>query len=457
MSHESVPGTAEVDSAAFLNAFVKRDNGSSPAPAGKLPPAPQTIDEVSLSISFLLELVLKVVRYMEAPSVEHIARVICLPSSLTQDLINILKNDRLVEYAGGSTGIAGDFKMRLTERGEERADLALERCRYAGPVPVTLEDYENITGPQIETIWRPAADSVAKAYETLVLEPETADLLERAIRSGRSAMVYGPSGNGKTTVLTEFVKNIDGHVVVPHALYAHGQIIRVFDKLLHQRADQGVSGLSGEDVGDRRWVRIRRPGIIVGGEFTEESLELGYDPVARFYQAPKHLKAQGGVLVVDDFGRQKISPGDLLNRWIMALERKRDNLLLRTGESIEVPFSMTVLFSSNLEPEEIADSAYLRRISYKVYIPVATRQQFTQITQLVLTEQGVGWTPEGLDQVIDFLKDSTDGELTGALPRDLAAIVLDNAAHDGVAATFDVDAVKLAYRQSTGQRPPVAA
>jgi hypothetical protein len=253
------------------------------------------------------------------------------------------------------------------------------------------------------------------------------------------------------------VRNIDGHVVVPHALYAHGQIIRVFDKLVHQRADQAVAGLSGEDAGDRRWVRIRRPGIIVGGELTEESLELGYDPVARFYQAPKHLKAQGGILVVDDFGRQKISPGDLLNRWIMALERRRDNLLLRTGESIEVPFSMTVLFSSNLEPQDLADSAYLRRISYKVYMPVATRQQFTQITQLVLTEQSVAWTPETLDEVIDFLAEVTDDQLSGALPRDLAAIVLDNAEIDGVPATFDLPAVKLAYRQSTGRAVPAEA
>jgi predicted ATPase with chaperone activity len=456
MSYESVTGATAADSS-FLNAFATREKTDTPVPNGKLPPAPQSIDQIGLSISFLLELVLKVVRYMEAPSVEHIARVICLPSGLTQELINILKNDRLVEYAGGSTGIAGDFKMRLTERGEERADLALERCRYAGPVPVTLEGYEKVTAPQIDTHWRPSADSVAKAYESLVLEPETADLLERAIRSGRSTMVYGPSGNGKTTILTEFVRHIDGHIVVPHALYAHGQIIRVFDKLVHQRSEQAVNGLSGEDAGDRRWVRIRRPGIVVGGELTEESLELGYDPVARFYQAPKHLKAQGGVLVVDDFGRQKIAPGDLLNRWIMALERRRDNLLLRTGESIEVPFSMTVLFSSNLEPQDLADSAYLRRISYKVYMPVATRQQFTQITQLVLTEHGIGWTPEGLDEVVDFLAEVTSGELSGALPRDLAQIVLDNAAHDGVSPVFDVSAVRLAYRQSTGQQVPAGA
>ena len=457
MSYESVTGSA-VEPSTFLNAFANKENGDAKPPTGKLPAAPQTIEQIGLSISFLLELILKVVRYMEAPSVEHIARVVCLPSGLTQELINILKNDRLVEYAGGSTGIAGDFKMRLTERGEERADLALERCRYAGPVPVTLDNYETVTGPQIETVWRPSAESVAKAYETLVLEPETADLLERAIRSGRSTMVYGPSGNGKTTILTEFVKQLDGFVVIPHALYAHGQIIRVFDRLVHHRAEQQTTGgLAGEDAGDRRWIRIRRPGIVVGGELTEESLELGHDPVARFYQAPKHLKAQGGVLVVDDFGRQKIAPGDLLNRWIMALERRRDNLLLRTGESIEVPFSMTVLFSSNLEPADLADSAYLRRINYKVFVPVATRQQFIQITQLVLTEHGVSWTPEMLEQVVDFLAEITDGELSGALPRDLAAIVLDNAAHDGVSATFDVPSVKLAYRQSTGLSMPTAA
>lgn len=428
-----------------------RDEGEAGESSGgvPLPPPPQSLDATGLSTSFLLELALKIIRYVELPTSEHVARIIGLPSAVTHDLIEVLKRDRLLDIVSSSSyDIASSYKLRLTERGEQRADEALERCRYAGAAPVTLEQYERVVGPQVERRWRPPLETIRQAYADLVLESSVQDFLERSLHSGRSVMIYGPSGNGKTHLLTEFVRHMQGEVLVPHSIYAYGQIIRIYDPLMHERVDN--LSRAQEEQWDKRWVRIRRPGLLVGGELTEESLELGFDPVARFYQAPKHLKAQGGVLVVDDFGRQKISPSDLLNRWIMALERNRDNLLLRTGESIDIPFSVTLLFSTNLDPADLADAAYLRRIPYKIYVPPAVRVQFKQILRNVLREARLEVSEETLDDVVAHLAELTSDKLSGALPRDIVAIILDNAEHDGRPPTFDRASVELAYRQFVG-------
>ena len=265
-------------------------------------------------------------------------------------------------------------------------------------------------------------------------------------------MVYGPSGNGKTHILAEYIRHLGGEVLIPTSLYAYGQIIRMFDPIVHERiVDPNHSETHiGEEAWDRRWIRIRRPGVIVGGELTEESLELGYDPITRFYQAPKHLKAQGGVLVVDDFGRQKVAPAQLLNRWIMALERGRDNLLLRTGESIDLPFSITILFSTNLNPSDLADAAYLRRVQYKSYIPPVTADQFAAILSTVAEKRGMQIPEEAAIAVARFLDRATGSGLSGSLARDLLTIVCDNAEHEGHQVSFDVSAFELAYRQFTG-------
>lgn len=448
----------------ILSAFGHKETDAPPVVDGsvtRLPLPPQTIRETGLSGSFLLELALKIIRYLEGPTADQVARIIGLTTALTQEIIESLKADRMVEIAGGgSYDLPGRYKLRITDRGEQRAEQALERCRYAGAAPVPIDQYERTVAPFLSTRFRPSLDSVKQAHRALVLDDEVADLLERALCSGRTAMVYGPSGNGKTHVLTEFVRLLEGDILCPRAIYAYGQIIRIFDPLVHevtgdQRAEppkdvNGDSGLKQDEQVDFRWVKIRRPGLIMGGEVSAESLELGYDPIARFYQAPKHLKAQGGVLVVDDFGRQKVGPEDLLDRWIMALERGRDNLILRTGENIDIPFSMTILLSTNMDPTELADAAHLRRISYKAYMPPVTTDQFKRIVNGMLTELTVTTTEEDLDAAVKYLDDATNGRLSGSLPRDLVSIIVDNAEHEGKVATLDAESVALAYAQFTG-------
>lgn len=448
----------------LLAAFGKREevtehqgktNGHGPV----VPTAPASLSATGLSASFLQELMLKVFHYVDSPTAEHLAKVMCLPIKLVNELLEMLKTDRLIEIIGGAQyGVSTAYKFRLTEKGEGRAEHALERCRYAGAAPVTLEQYERVVGGSDAGRWRPSASMIKESFKDLILDDTTANFLERALHSGRSLMLYGPSGNGKTTVLTEFIKHLDGEVLIPNALYAYGQIIRMFDGMVHSRVEAEPrseggegNGARGTDEGpDRRWVRVKRPGLIVGGEFTEESLELGYDPITRFYQAPKHLKAQGGVLVVDDFGRQKVSPSDLLNRWIMALERGRDNLLLRTGESIDVPFHITILFSTNLNPSDLTDSAYLRRVPYKAYMAPADAVRFAEILGMAIKGCGADAPPDDVIAVSRFLEMATSGDLSGSLARDLVMIVLDNAAHDGHEPVFNVAAFDLAYRQFTG-------
>lgn len=438
------------------------DNEAAPA----LPKAPESVEATGLSPSFQLELLLKIIHYAEMASAARLARVIGLPRKQVNGLLDALKTDRLCEVVSSSDDISGNYRYRLTEKGALRAEQALERCRYAGAAPVTLDQYEQVIAPPNLQRWRPSPKAIQEAYRSLVLDSRTADFLERALHSGRCMMLFGPSGTGKTHVLSEFLRRLGGEVLVPHAIYAYGQTIRVFDRMVHVPIDGTEpwnvpdgdntsavalnSGLAGGNGHDERWMRIRRPGLIVGGEVSSESLELGYDPLTRFYQAPTHLKAQGGVLVVDDFGRQKVRPADLLNRWIMAFERGRDNLLLRTGESIDIPFHVILVFSTNMDPADVADAAFLRRIPYKVQMPPTSPSQFGEIIRKVTDEYRVRHSNDDLNEVVSFVDRAYNHQLSGSLARDLVSLVVDNAEHEGRAPALTVEAIDMAYQQFTG-------
>lgn len=279
-------------------------------------------------------------------------------------------------------------------------------------------------------------------------------------------MIFGPTGNGKTHLLASFIHNLDGAVLIPYSIYAYGQIIKMFDSFVHVRIqDEEANGASSDDepdngaallsqvrARDKRWVKIRRPGVIVAGELTLDHLELGFDSVSRFYQAPPHLKAQGGILVVDDFGRQKVPPRELLNRWIMSLERGRDNLTLQTGESINLPFHLVLLLSTNLAPAALTDEALMRRIPYKVYIPPPTPGQFKEI----LRGQCQQWEVEASEQALEDAAASIfampDIRPSGSLARDIASIIMDNSEHDGCAPILTGEALALALQQFTARQ-----
>ena len=415
-----------------------------------LPDAPHSLEDTGLSPSFLIELTLKIIHDAVSPTADQVVRVLGLPSSLVTHLLDTLKDDRMCQITSGSAyDLSSAYKFRLTERGEQRAGQALERCRYAGAAPVTLDNYQRVIDQQRLTVRRPSIDSIRRALEPLILDTEASDLLERALASGRAALLFGPSGNGKTRLLTEFVTNLEGEVLVPHAIFAHGQVIKIFDAQMHFSVETNGNAPKYEAL-DRRWVKVRRPGIIIGSEVSAEFLELGYDPLTHVYEAPKHLKAQGGVMVVDDFGRQRAPATELLARWMMALERGRDTLLLRTGESIELPFNITPLLSTNLDPVELADSTMMRRIPYIVNVPGTTHPLFRKILRKEAMDNGVACSDQELTDIVVVISDACGNQLSGSLASELVSIVVDNARHEGRKPEMTVAAVKLAYRQFSG-------
>ena len=430
------------------------------------PPAPRNLKDTGLSPSFLTELVLKIMHYAEMPTAEHVARTVALPSRLVDGLLASLKEGQLCETISSPNLLPGTYQYRLTDMGRRRAEEALARCRYAGPAPVTLEEYEEIAEQQSRQRWRPAKEAIRKGITSLILEDDIANFVQRALYSGRCAMIFGPTGNGKTHLLASFIHHLDGTILIPHSIYAYGQIIKVFDSFVHIRVrdeeandaspddepDNGAALLSQVRVKDKRWVKIRRPGVIVAGELTLDHLELGFDPVNRFYQAPPHLKAQGGILVVDDFGRQKVPPRELLNRWIMSLERGRDNLTLQTGESINLPFHLVLLLSTNLAPAALADEALLRRIPYKVYIPPPSPGQFKEILREQCQQRGVDASEQALDDAAASIFAMPDLHPSGSLARDVASIIVDNSDHDGCAPVLTNEALTLALQQFTARQ-----
>jgi len=302
---------------------------------------------------------------------------------------------------------------------------------------------------------QPSRQSIEKALSELVLAPDVADALARTLHSGRCALLYGPSGNGKTSVLEAFARHLEGELLVPYAIYAYGHIIRVFDSSIHipikeKRKAELLPVDDDESEGqpkrDERWMVVRRPAVIVGGELGEESLELAYDPVARFYQAPSHLKAQGGMLAVDDFGRQRIRPEDLLSRWLTPLERGCYSLTFHTGEKISVPFDVHLLFATNLKVELLLDQPFLRRILYKVEIPNPGPGEFREILRRACQARTMTATEEALDYIVERLYDEDAHKSRASYARDLLDIVAQSAKYDDVEPVLTPETFDKAHR-----------
>ena len=350
-----------------------------------VPPAPRTLAESGLNIDLVTQLALKTLHLAGTLTGLELAGRMGLQFTVIEPSLDELKWQHHVEIVAGSAIGGAAFKYRITDAGRERAALFVEQNHYAGVAPVPLDQYRRYMESFQRTAVNDASpDRVRDAFQSLVLSDRVLDQLGPAVRAGRSLFVYGPPGNGKT-VISQCIRNLlRGEIAVPYALDVDGSIIHFFDPVNHEPVENQPGAeadhlLDREYVPDGRWVLCRRPSITVGGELTLDSLELNYSPSMGFYRAPVQAIANGGVLVIDDFGRQHCSPRDLLNRWIVPLESGIDYLGLQTGQKFNLPFVVLVVFATNLKPAELVDEAFLRRIRYKVFAESPTRDDFVRI------------------------------------------------------------------------------
>ena len=351
----------------------------------RVPDAPRDLMESGLNIDLVTQLVLKTLHLSGTLSGLDLAARLGVQFPVIEPSLDDLKWQHHVEIVAGSMIGGAGYKYRVTDAGRERASLFLEQNHYVGIAPVPLNQYRSYLERFRRTVVNDVSPAkVRSAFTELVLSDHVLDQLGPAVRAGRSLFVYGPPGNGKT-VISQAVRNLlDGEIAVPHALVIEGAIIRFYDPVNHEAMpdaahDDDASSLDRGYVPDGRWVRCRRPSITVGGELTLDSLELNYDPSSGFYRAPVQAIASGGVLVIDDFGRQHCSARDLLNRWIVPLESRVDYLTLQTGQKFDLPFVVLVVFATNLKPAELVDEAFLRRIQYKVFAESPNHAAFVGI------------------------------------------------------------------------------
>jgi predicted ATPase with chaperone activity len=400
------------------------------------PAAPDSMKESGLSLAFLNELLLRTLYVKGSLLGLDLARDICLPFKVIEEALKFLKDEKCIEVAGGDLIGRVSYRFNLTELGRKRAQESMKACQYVGPAPVPLDDYVEQTYRQAVTGINCAPDPLKAAFAHLIIKDELFNAIGPAIISGRSIFIYGPPGNGKTAIarsIGEFMNHAGGEIYVPYAFIAENSIVTLYDKAIHQRVDDGgadriedneatIRRLLNTGTVDPRWVRIRRPVLVTGGELNLEMLDLRYNAVANFYQAPLHIKANGGVFLIDDFGRQLCSPKELLNRWILPLEDRHDYLTVASGKKFEVPFEQLIIFSTNLDPKDLVDDAFLRRIRHKVGIDAPPRDIYERIFNAYAKRLGMNPCPDAVDYLFERYYEK--GRCTRASDcRDLLEIV----------------------------------
>jgi predicted ATPase with chaperone activity len=430
---------------------------SSPLPH---PGAPTTLLESGLSQDLLVQLALKHLHFAGELTGNELARRLGLRFSVIATALDQLKAQHQLEIVGGSLVGASAFQYRITDAGRARVAIFLEHNQYVGFAPVPLSQYTAYLRRWAAVVPRSATrEKVRAAFSHLVLRDRLLDQLGPAINAGHSLFVYGPPGNGKTVISQAMRQVLDGDIAVPHALEVEGQIIRFFDPVNHEALPVSESeGLALTADIDHRWVRCRRPLVMVGGELTPQALELTYNQVSGFYHASLQALATGGVLVIDDFGRQQAPPRQFLNRWIVPLESGVDYLTLQTGQKFELPFVMLLVLATNLRPAELVDEAFLRRFRYKVFVESPTVEDFTQIFRTCCEQRGIEYDPAVVEDMLDSYYRPRRIALRGCQPRDLIEQALALAQYRGQPPRLTAELLKAAcasYFVDDTEPPPV--
>jgi hypothetical protein len=386
------------------------------------PPTIQNVDDTGLNIFYLSEHVLKVLYFSGFKSGYGIAESLRLPfTGVIDQVMEFLKRERLVEVRGSGGFGEGAYQYTITGAGIEKAREALDRSQYAGPAPVPLLSYTKAIAEQHRRILV-SREKMDHALSHLVINTDVLDKVGPAANSGKSIFLFGPPGNGKTTISEAVGRVVLGATIyIPYAIDIDGQIVRVYDSVNHELVDEDEykgTGSTGARP-DPRWVKIKRPVVMVGGELTLETLDLVYDPINKYYEAPFQMKANGGMFLIDDFGRQQVRPRDLLNRWIVPLEKRVDFLTLANGRKIEIPFDVMVVFSTNLDPSDLVDEAFLRRIRHKIEIIDPTFEEYREIFRRMAKSRGLPYDDQMLAYLLQEWYIKHDRPLRGNHPRDL--------------------------------------
>jgi pimeloyl-ACP methyl ester carboxylesterase len=395
------------------------------------PPPPGTIAETGLHRDALAQLLLKTLVTGES-SGTGLAEQLRLPYSVLESLVEHARIEKLVEVRGTTGAGSAGYRYALTDLGRDRAGQFLDVCRYIGPAPVPLSQYTAYVRACMAA--RPYLDRelLSTGFENLVVNKGMLDELGPAVNSGKSLFLHGAPGNGKTVLAEGIGRAFGSEMHVPHAVDVDGQVITMFDPVNHCPIGEAASAGSviAAAALDRRWERVRRPVVVVGGELTLEMLDLTFNPISKFYEAPIQWKANGGVFIVDDFGRQRIPARDLLNRWIVPLESRVDFLTLHTGRKFEIPFNVLIIFATNLKPESLADEAFLRRIPYKILAKNPTLDEYCRIFELNCRKRGLTFDPVMVEYLMRKYYQPRKLQMRACHPRDLIEQVVDRCRYE---------------------------
>ncbi len=382
------------------------------------PREPSSFEEAGISRAIVEELVVKFLMAAGEASIRKISDQVCLPFVMIESLITSLKSEQILGYIDQSP--VDGYVCKLTEAGRDRGRAYSQLSSYYGSTPVSFKAYVESVNAQTINDQNPTREDLDRAFHDLLIDPDMMLRLGPAVNSGRGMFLFGYPGNGKTSIAERITAAFGPYVWIPRAISMDRDIVRVFDPMSHEEAplEQGEGIMASEDF-DRRWVRIKRPTIVVGGELTMEHLEIQYNPATGISEAPVQMKSNTGLLLIDDFGRQRMSVDELLNRWIVPLEKRYDFLNTSNGKKIQVPFDQLVVFSTNLEPKDLVDDAFLRRIPYKIEVANPSIENFVKLFQIMCKIYKFEWKPELIQGLLTKHYLPTNRPLRNCHPRDL--------------------------------------
>ncbi|PKO27023.1 MAG: ATPase [Betaproteobacteria bacterium HGW-Betaproteobacteria-9] len=427
--------------------------GASPLlKAAVVDPFGDAVDVEGLPASFVTELALRHFARKGELKLFAVAQYLGLPVPVVDQLLGQMRSLALLEVPRRGT-LEGDISFALTDAGHRMARMAFEKCQYVGPAPVPLADYVAQVKEQAQHQAPVRAERLQQVLKDVVLVPELLPTLGSAMNSGKAIYLHGDSGTGKTYLAEHLVHALDGHIWVPYALYVDGEVVQVFDPIVHKRVSLAPvpdRSLTRDLSADGRWVRSERPVVIAGGELTLDTLDLEYDPHSRLHTASPQLKANNGIFVVDDLGRQRVSPSELMNRWIVPLDRHVDYLTLNTGTRFAVPFDVRVIFASNWPPADLVDPAFARRLGYKIRIDALDADRYRSVVTQACASTGVPEDPAGVDYLIHTLHPRDGRPYYPCIPFDVISKIADHGRYLDQPARMTPEGLEWAWRTYFG-------